>query len=728
MKYLILFFNIFAIYLYTLFPTIAAYRDAGEFATVAYILGVAHPPGYPLYSMLTYLLGRLLYFANFAYRINLLSAIFSALTAIVLFRIYESLIYRTVKSDGDKQNIFISLIGYIITLIFSLGYLQWYLSLVSEMYTLNTLFAMSLIFLSTLYYFFDKRFIYLLFFILGLGITNRIDLILFSPIVLFIGLDYLKSNGKKFLNLCILVILVTLGIISYLYLPIRSSCEPFIDWNNPAELDRFIASITRKTHGSTLDLISAGYNPGENFFDGIKLYISYLIKNLSVVGLIFVLCGLLASFWFNINYSLSLLMSWLLSCVYFVYKANMPPNPHAMAILEAHFLLPNVIIYIWFIFGISSVIERHKSKVIKYILVIFLFSIAVNNFIANIRMLNKRNNFYAYDYTVNLFRSVPDRSLVVVKEDVQLFSCFYRKFVDGFRSSVFVIASGLSGSTWYQQMYKNYLSYLKFVDEIFLTRLDTEDAIEKFVSNNIKNFRIYITPDVELVRSKSVFLIPQGFGTELSLHSKKTMPLQVRFFYDNIYVFRGRYRYDLNWEFFSSDIIEDYSKGLLNYAHEFVGSVELFEDIKKIYKKSIFMNPILPYGYFDIAYMNFIRSMYNEALYWYNLAIHKFKNFLLMAKKYKAASDVIQDISQRLAICYLHLGVVQEKLNMLDSAVDSYSEALKYNPYLADAYYNLAVVYWRKNEWGKVRYYLSQVLRINPEHKEARYYIERIPK
>ena len=40
-----------AVYVATLTPTVAG-GDAGEMITVAYLLGVAHPPGYPLYTLL----------------------------------------------------------------------------------------------------------------------------------------------------------------------------------------------------------------------------------------------------------------------------------------------------------------------------------------------------------------------------------------------------------------------------------------------------------------------------------------------------------------------------------------------------------------------------------------------------------------------------------------------------------------------------------------------------
>jgi len=44
-------FGVFLIYLRTLAPSVVG-GDTGELITVAYKMGVAHPPGYPLFTLL----------------------------------------------------------------------------------------------------------------------------------------------------------------------------------------------------------------------------------------------------------------------------------------------------------------------------------------------------------------------------------------------------------------------------------------------------------------------------------------------------------------------------------------------------------------------------------------------------------------------------------------------------------------------------------------------------
>ena len=71
-------------YIWTLAPTVT-FWDAGEFIAAAKILGIPHPPGTPLFVLLGNFFGRLLPFGEFAYRTNLMTAIFSAAAAAFMF-------------------------------------------------------------------------------------------------------------------------------------------------------------------------------------------------------------------------------------------------------------------------------------------------------------------------------------------------------------------------------------------------------------------------------------------------------------------------------------------------------------------------------------------------------------------------------------------------------------------------------------------------------------------
>lgn len=103
-----LFVLLIAVYLSTVAPTLS-FWDCGEFISCAYIMGIPHPPGSPLLS----LIGRVMSLIPFpdyrglgneeiAYRINVLDAFLGALTAMLTYLIMVRLIRRFRPSTGSK--------------------------------------------------------------------------------------------------------------------------------------------------------------------------------------------------------------------------------------------------------------------------------------------------------------------------------------------------------------------------------------------------------------------------------------------------------------------------------------------------------------------------------------------------------------------------------------------------------------------------------------------------
>src|SRR5438876_1061364 len=70
-------------YLYTLTPE-NTLEMSGELATAAKYAGVAHPPGYPLWTLYAWVFTKLLPFSNIAWRVAVSSAVAGALTCGVI--------------------------------------------------------------------------------------------------------------------------------------------------------------------------------------------------------------------------------------------------------------------------------------------------------------------------------------------------------------------------------------------------------------------------------------------------------------------------------------------------------------------------------------------------------------------------------------------------------------------------------------------------------------------
>ena len=129
-----------AVYLSTIAPTLSFF-DSGEMISGAYTLGVSHPPGYPVYVTLGKMF-TLLPLGNVAFRMNLMSSFFAAMTSVLIYYIT-----RAALTSEDEQPIFPGLAAIRLTpadvagifsaLAFGFSYNLWAWAVVSKFYTLN---------------------------------------------------------------------------------------------------------------------------------------------------------------------------------------------------------------------------------------------------------------------------------------------------------------------------------------------------------------------------------------------------------------------------------------------------------------------------------------------------------------------------------------------------------------------------------------------------------------
>jgi hypothetical protein len=161
-----LFAAVFSLYLGCLYPAIAP-RDSADMASAAMTLGVAHPPGYPLHSLLGRAWLELFPFGNRAYRLNVLSALAGAAAAAILFVFMRR-----------RSGMLGALAG---SAVWALSAPLWKFSLLEEKYSLHALFAVMLLALaageSETFY----RRLRLSGLLLGLGLVNHQSLLFWIP-------------------------------------------------------------------------------------------------------------------------------------------------------------------------------------------------------------------------------------------------------------------------------------------------------------------------------------------------------------------------------------------------------------------------------------------------------------------------------------------------------------------------------------------------------------------
>jgi hypothetical protein len=197
------------VYLATLCPTVFV-GDAGDFLTAAYTLGVPHPPGYPLYTLLGHFFMMLPIPGGIsapAYRMNLMSAL-AAWGAVVFMFLF---LRRILKIEWAA-------VAGALALAFSKTF--WEHAEIAEVYTLQIMFLTLMFYLAVLYVQTKKvGWALLLAFLMGLAISHQYAVLIFYPgILIFIGINGgLKLRWHTWV---LAVILAIIGITPYAYLPL----------------------------------------------------------------------------------------------------------------------------------------------------------------------------------------------------------------------------------------------------------------------------------------------------------------------------------------------------------------------------------------------------------------------------------------------------------------------------------------------------------------------------
>jgi len=120
-----------AVYLATLMPGVPP-TDSGEVTLAAWLAGVAHAPGFPLYTAVGWLWSHALPIGRVVWRLNLLSAVCTALAGGLLY----ALILHTWRGTGDRKGA--SLVAAATgALALGLGRTVWNWATVTEVYALN---------------------------------------------------------------------------------------------------------------------------------------------------------------------------------------------------------------------------------------------------------------------------------------------------------------------------------------------------------------------------------------------------------------------------------------------------------------------------------------------------------------------------------------------------------------------------------------------------------------
>ncbi len=214
-----------AVYLMTLAPTVMWY-DMGEFVVAADTLGIAHNTGYPLLI----LLGKLFTFlpvGDTAYRVNLMSAVFTALAVVIVFATIHDLTDDLIASAAGALTLaFASTVWANATWATSYGLNLFFTALITQlMFSWHRERRPAMLIAAALAF--------------GLALCNhRLIVLVAPPSLLLIAFGW-RSLDRRTVVLAAAAFAAGLSV--YVYLPIRGEQDPALSWARPAEWRTYLS-------------------------------------------------------------------------------------------------------------------------------------------------------------------------------------------------------------------------------------------------------------------------------------------------------------------------------------------------------------------------------------------------------------------------------------------------------------------------------------------------------
>ncbi|KAI1895546.1 hypothetical protein AGOR_G00107360 [Albula goreensis] len=422
--------------------------DSGELITAACELGVAHPPGYPLFTLLSYVSMVLLPFNSSAYCVNLLSGLLGAAAS-------GTLCFTVCRVHGAGPGAVLAGAG------FAVSRLVWQWSMVAEVFSLNNLFVGLIFSLAACFHRADsatqrKKIAQWGALCCGLGLCNQHTLVLYVAVIIpwvLLGLhshQELSLHSLTLLGLCFLS-----GFLPYLYLPVSSFLNSARwSWGDQTSLPGLLTHLLRAEYGTfslaktestvslavmlqaQLDHCVADLSPPVLFFAGAAVFLSFIPRRRCVLS--WLLVGML-----------------LLYSLFFSWRANLDiKKPLLLGVVERFWLQSDAAVCVLAGLGLSGlqgVLEQLLGRGALWKAGSWAITAAVVAHLAhnNHRECDLSHNDVVQRFGLGVLNSIPQNSIILTRGDLPGNTLRYLHYCQGMRSDVSLVDQEMMTYSWY---------------------------------------------------------------------------------------------------------------------------------------------------------------------------------------------------------------------------------------------------------------------------------------
>ena len=397
-------------------PRTVALEDDSLFVLSSYFLGIEHPPGYPIFTMVGHLFSKLP-LGPIAYRVHLASALFGALTCGVMWLCARHL--------GLGR-----LAAWVAVLALGFSPVYWSQAVIAEVYTLNTFFLMVMLYLG-LRAEYDPRALPLMALTFGLSLSNHYPLMLLAAPAFAVMLWPMRAALMQRLGM--LFILVAVGLLPYAWLVRRSWAALPISFSGEldtiAEILFFIsragyAGVDHSLTATVLDRVRY------QTFVGGQLFVQF-----AVLGTLLAFAGFAQS-WKVLGRRIAATLTIIFVMTSFVLAMllGFDYDQFRKHIFHVYPLPAYAVFALWVGLGLEWCVVRYALRpaqlkaAVAGLLVVFLANGAYTNL--------RADHEWAARYAQTVLKIVPKDAIVFGQGDADLIPMAYFHMVEGWRPDI----------------------------------------------------------------------------------------------------------------------------------------------------------------------------------------------------------------------------------------------------------------------------------------------------
>jgi hypothetical protein len=430
------------VYLNTMCPTVG-FTDSGELSTVLATLGIGHPTGYPIFTILGRFIVSLPIAAPVILRVNIYNAMLVSLAVSVFFLTIRNLFsFMAGKKAADRR--VEQGAALCAALVYGFASTVWSQSTAIEVYALHMVF-LNLIFytlirgIHTQDIFSASRWLVLCMFLIGLSFGNHMTTLLLLPGVayyLFANIDLRSDSLKK---AALFGFFFALGLSIYVYLPLRASQVPLLDWGHPATFERLIWHVSGRQFRVWM---FKGLEVAEKQF---AWYVNDLPNEFHWIILPFIFLGAAVLFRTRRKFFIFLI---LLILGNFVYALN-----YDIFDIDSYFLLSYFALGLFCAAGFLSAaiwfVQKRSWKPFAAAIVLAVFpAVQIQH---NYARIDQSSNYLPEDFTQSIMKNLPQHALVFSGLwDYFVSPSIYYRYVERQRPDVTILDYQLlKNRSWY---------------------------------------------------------------------------------------------------------------------------------------------------------------------------------------------------------------------------------------------------------------------------------------